>query len=501
MEPLPPKRVPRLPAVSSGGNAEDSERYLEALLRASPDILFRLDREGVIRDYRAGDVSFLGLPPARHLGRKMQEVLPAEIAGEYQKAFRETRETGRMTILTHRYDASAGARWFEIRLVSAAGSETIAVVRDVTEHKRAEERLQRQLDRMAALRAIDAAILSSFNIKVTLSVVLREIVGQLKVDAADVLLFNPANSSLELAAEFGFRHPIRRGPLQRIGEGYAGRAIMERQAIHVSDAGGAHFADSPREGFVSYHAIPLLMKGEVKGVLEIRHRAPRTFAEEEAEFLDMIAGRIALAIEDSRLFETLQRSNVELVRAHDSILEGWARAMDLCAREADGHSLRVAERTVSLARQMGVPEPDLIHVRRGALLHNLCKLGIPDSILRKPGPLTEEEWEIVRQQPRLVYDLLSPIESLRPALNIPFCCQERWDGSGYPRGLKGKEIPLAARILAAVDAWEALLASRPDRPAHSPAEARRLLLAGAGTRFDPAVVKALLAGTGRRASK
>jgi HD-GYP domain-containing protein (c-di-GMP phosphodiesterase class II) len=243
------------------------------------------------------------------------------------------------------------------------------------------------------------------------------------------------------------------------------------------------------------------MKGEIKGVLEIYHRARVTFTEDESEFLDMIAGHIAIAIEDSNLFNDLQRSNVELVRAYDGIIEGWSRAMDMRDKEAEGHSLRVAELTLRLARQMGINEFDLVHIRRGALLHDMGKLGIPDPILLKADPLTDEEQALMQLQPKFAYDLLSPITYLRPALDIPYCYHEKWDGSGYPRGLKGDQIPLAARIFAVVNAWDVLTSAHPSRSARTKAEARKQIVAESGVLFDPAIVKAFLAMIDREASE
>jgi len=276
--------------------------------------------------------------------------------------------------------------------------------------------------------------------------------------------------------------------------------------VHASDAdpstlGLTRSADSAQEGFVSYCAVPLLMKGEIKGVLEIYHRARVTFTEDESEFLDMIAGHIAIAIEDSNLFNDLQRSNVELMRAYDGIIEGWSRAMDMRDKETEGHSLRVAELALRLARQIGISEPDLVHVRRGALLHDMGKLGIPDPILLKSDPLTDEEQALMRMQPKFAYDLLAPMTYLRPALDIPYGYHEKWDGSGYPRGLKGDQIPLAARIFAIVNAWDVLTSAHPSRQVRTKVEARQKIIAESGVLFDPGIVKAFLAMIDREESE
>ncbi|MDP2662145.1 MAG: HD-GYP domain-containing protein, partial [Dehalococcoidia bacterium] len=168
------------------------------------------------------------------------------------------------------------------------------------------------------------------------------------------------------------------------------------------------------------------------------------------------------------------------------------RALDLRDKETEGHSQRVTEMTVDLARAMGTPEAELAHVRRGALLHDIGKMGVPDSILFKPGSLTEDEWVQMRKHPTYAYDLLYPIAYLRQALDIPYCHHEKWDGTGYPRGLKGEQIPLAARIFAALDVWDALTSERPYRPAWEPERALELVRSTSGSHLDPKVVEAFL---------
>jgi HD-GYP domain-containing protein (c-di-GMP phosphodiesterase class II) len=179
---------------------------------------------------------------------------------------------------------------------------------------------------------------------------------------------------------------------------------------------------------------------------------------------------------------------VDLILAYDSTIEGWSRALDYKDKETEGHSRRVTEMTLRIAREMGMNEEELVHVRRGALLHDIGKMGIPDSILLKLGPLTEEEWEIMRLHPVYSYDLLYPIAYLRPALDIPYCHHEKWDGTGYPRGLKGEQIPLTARIFAVVDVWDALRSDRPYRSARSEEQTIENIRALSGIQFDPKVV-------------
>jgi len=185
----------------------------------------------------------------------------------------------------------------------------------------------------------------------------------------------------------------------------------------------------------------------------------------------------------------LKEVNTQLLAAYEATIEGWSRAMDLRDKETEGHSQRVAKLTVKLATEYGMNEEQLLHIRRGALLHDIGKLGVPDSILHKPDKLTSEEWVSMRSHPQLAYDMLHSVEYLRPALDILYCHHEKWDGSGYPRGLKGEEIPIAARIFAIVDVWDALRSDRPYRPAWKKEAALTYIRDQSGKHFDPQVVE------------
>lgn len=184
----------------------------------------------------------------------------------------------------------------------------------------------------------------------------------------------------------------------------------------------------------------------------------------------------------------LREANAQLLSAYEATIEGLSHALDLRDRETEGHSRRVTELTVKLAKALNMTENEIMHIRRGALLHDMGKIGVPDAILHKPAKLTEEEWAIMRKHPQLAYEMLYPIEYLRPALEIPLNHHERWDGSGYPRGLKGEDIPIVARLFAVVDVWDALTSNRPYRPAWSEEEASAYIREEAGKHFDPQVV-------------
>ncbi len=371
------------------------------------------------------------------------------------------------------------------------------VLYDITERKRAEEEIQRQLQRITALRTIDTAITASVDMRITLGIVLDQVTAQLRVDSADVLLLNPHLQTLEYAAGRGFRGRAVERTRLRMGEGQAGRAALERRMIQHPDfaASGAAFAQAEllaAENVAAYFAMPLLAKGQVRGVLEIFHRARLNPDPEWLNFLETLAGQAAIAVDNAQLFEYLQRSNTNLTLAYDTTLEGWSRAMDLRDKETEGHTQRVTEITERLARAMGLNEAELVHIRRGALLHDMGKMGVPDSILLKPDKLTDDEWAIMRKHPVYAYEMLSPIVYLQKALDIPYCHHEKWDGTGYPRGLKGEQIPLAARIFAVADVWDALRSDRPYRPAWPEEKVREYIREQSGKHFDPRVVEVFM---------
>lgn len=192
----------------------------------------------------------------------------------------------------------------------------------------------------------------------------------------------------------------------------------------------------------------------------------------------------------------LRTSRRELMEAYDTTLEGWAKALELRDQVTEGHTSRVADVTVELAKRFNLEEGDLAEIRRGALLHDIGKMGIPDSILQKPGPLTSDEWVVMHQHPELARRMLESVEFLSDAVEIPFCHHEHWDGTGYPRGLKGEEIPISARIFSVVDVWDALRSDRPYRKAMPDEEAWDIIYQGKGSMFDPRVVDEFIAMNG-----
>ncbi len=279
-----------------------------------------------------------------------------------------------------------------------------------------------------------------------------------------------------------------------IGQGYAGKAALERRTISIPDlenqpSDPLFSFDLLKERFANYYAVPLIAKGQVKGVLEIYQRALLQPDDEWLDFLATMAGQTAVAIDSACLFQDLQRTNAELSLAYDAAIESWAQVLELSNRDSGAHAYRVVELTIRLARSMSVAEQELKHFRRGALLHDVGKIGISESILNKPASLNDEEWKIMQRHPQLAYQLLSSVNYLAQALDIPHYHHERWDGSGYPEGLVGEQIPFPARLFAVVDVYDALTSTRPYRPACSRAVALDYIQQNAGKLFDPEVVQ------------
>lgn len=371
----------------------------------------------------------------------------------------------------------------------------ITTCENITERKRTEQKLKQQIERITVLRELDMMILSNLEMRAILNIFLNHLVEQLGVDAAAILLLNHHTLMLEYTAGSGFHSSAYRHAQIKLGSGLAGRIAYERTPLHVSDIRTLQDPEVQHclvkdEGIRFYYGVPLIAKGTVIGAVEVFHRSHFEPDDEWMEFLNALSGQAAIAIDNTTMFRDLQHSRDELMLAYDTTIEGWSRALDYRDKETEGHSRRVTDMTVRIAQQMGVGNADIVNVRRGALLHDIGKLGVPDGILFKPGKLSGEEWQIMKKHPEIAFELLAPISFLRPAINIPYCHHEKWDGTGYPRGIRGEQIPLEARIFAIVDVWDALSNDRYYRPAWPMEKVFAHIQDLSGSHFDPRVVHA-----------
>lgn len=356
---------------------------------------------------------------------------------------------------------------------------------------------QKQNQRLKSLHIIDRAITENQSLPMMLDTLRDQLVSMLEVDAADILFLHPELEVLKIITQTGFRtNPLKYTNLQ-LGEGPAGEAASSRETVFIADipSAGREFQRSPdfdQEEFVSYVGVPLLAKGDLVGVLEVFHRERLDVDHEWMDFLKTLAGQAAIAIDQRNLYKNMRRSKEKLDEAYDSIIESWAQAMELREIETKGHAQRLVDLTLKIARRMGVEEDELDDIRRGAYLHDVGKMGIPDRILNKEEKLTPEEREEIGQHPLYAFEILKSNDYLKPALDIPLYHHERWDGMGYPEGLEEEEIPLSSRIFAVVDVWDALRSGRPYRSAWSDGKALAHIKEESGKHFDPQVVKVFL---------
>ncbi|BCZ89268.1 hypothetical protein TthAA22_10730 [Thermus thermophilus] len=356
-------------------------------------------------------------------------------------------------------------------------------------------KLARRVEHLEALRQVDQAILASMDLAPSLEILLDKLF-LLPLDAAAFFLYAPREKTLRLAAHRGFRTSVLGLPQALLlGQGHVGRAALTGEKVAVDDLSrepGSHPEFTREEGLVAERAYPLLARGNLLGVLAVFTRRPWDLLREDEAFLEALVDLSALALDNLKVLRDLQKSQRELEAAYELTLWGWAKAVELRDQETAGHMERVTALTLRLAQALGVPEEDLDDLRRGAILHDVGKIAIPDGILLKPGPLTEEEWRVMKLHPVYAYEWLSGIPFLKKALEVPYAHHERWDGSGYPRGLKGLEIPLSARIFAVVDVYDALTSDRPYRKAWPKEKALAYIREEAGKQFDPEVVEAFL---------
>jgi PAS domain S-box-containing protein len=420
---------------------------------------------------------------------------------------RENNEIAFIPILIDQENAGylyiASDKIFEENIINIFYAVTDMAANAISRAKLHEETIKR-MEHLSALRTIDNAITSSTDLTFVLNILIEQVKEKLRVDAVSILLYDPITNYLEHAASIGFHYKAVYQTRLRYGESFAGKAAIDRKIFRVvgkeNDPTNI-LRESPfikDEGFVEFIGNPLIVKGKTVGVLEVFHRTVLDIDDEWLSFLSGIAQQAAIAIDNAKLFQELEKSNLNIMAAYDSTLEGWSNALELRDRETLGHSKSVVDLTIEIALQMGINSEKLVHIRRGALLHDIGKVGIPDSILLKPGTLSPDERLAMEQHPVLAYNLLSPIEYLHPAMEIPYSHHEKWDGTGYPNGLIGQKIPLQARIFAVVDVYDALTSDRPYRKAWSEKDALNYIVEQSGKHFDPDVVEVFLKLIGER---
>jgi len=356
--------------------------------------------------------------------------------------------------------------------------------------------LDTQQRQVRALVGVGSVINSSLGLKRVLEEVMDRLIVLMNAERGFLMLREP-NGELRVRIARGIDNVNLNEDAFAISNTVVRRVVESGETVLTTNA-----QEDPRFGeqfsVAVYHLLsilcaPLKLKDDLIGVIYVDNRAHTgIFRPEDLALISAFANQAAVAIDNARLFDDLQESNAELEIAYQATLEGWVRALDMRDRETEGHTQRVTTLTRRLAQSMGVDDDMLLHITRGALLHDIGKLGVPDYILLKSSGLTDEEWLVMRTHPQLAYDMLFPIDYLHPALDIPYCHHEKWDGTGYPLGLKGENIPFAARLFAIADVYDALTSDRPYRKAWTHEAAIKHIRDQANKHFDPQVVEIFL---------
>ena len=425
----------------------DSEYRNRSLLNAIPDLMFRIGQDGTFLDYKAHKNQQLYVPPEAFLGKKIDDVMPPDIHELFRLEMAAAFQTE--TLRTFEYQLEIGGKlmFFEARVEASINvAESIVILRDITERKQAEAALLESQERFERMFHNNPALMA-----------LTSLPDRIFIDVNQAFL-----------STLGY------SPEEILGKSSSGIGLFAKleQSASVND-------QLTSKGRVTELEVQIRRKnGQVMDGL---YSGEIIRSQGKEQFLT-----VAMDITEQK------QAHTDLLAAYDATIIGWSRAMDLRDQETENHTQRVTELTVKLARSLNLPGEEILQIRRGALLHDIGKLGIPDGILLKPGKLTKEEWVIMRQHPQYAYDMLSPISYLNPALDIPYCHHEKWDGSGYPRELSGEQIPLAARLFAVVDVWDALRSDRPYRQAWSEEKVLEYIISLSGTHFDSKVVEMFL---------
>jgi response regulator RpfG family c-di-GMP phosphodiesterase len=356
----------------------------------------------------------------------------------------------------------------------------------------------RRVEHLSALRDIDQAIASSLDVQLTLKIVIGHILKHVGGDSVCAFLFNQDASYLNLVAANGDARNIPSNLRIKVSGDVISEAIMDHTMVQVPSINEANL--NPRlkklfllEQYACMQIIPFLARGKSFGAMIVLHKHPCQLGLDGKEFAETLVTQASIGIDNANLFEDIQHFNTELRKAYDETIEGWARAINMRNQETAEHTRRVAEMTLAIAEQFfSFSQKELQNIWYGALLHDIGKIAVPDEILFKPGRLTDEEWVIMKRHPQAAYDMLSSIAYLKEALNIPHYHHEKWNGEGYPTGLSGTAIPLAARLFAVVDVWDALVSDRPYRKAWTHERALNLIREQSGIHFDPDIVPIFL---------
>jgi HD-GYP domain-containing protein (c-di-GMP phosphodiesterase class II) len=373
-------------------------------------------------------------------------------------------------------------------LTSLAQQVAIAI-----ENARLFEDTRLRLTELEILQRIASALRMAQTPDQAFPIILDQLISLLHFGSACIELVEPESGEIvTVAAEGAWR--ASNGLRTKANEGVSGYVISTGKAYLTTDVFSDGLVVRPEllGGYNVVGCVPIIALHHPIGTLWVGRKGSSSITIEEMNLLIALGEMVGNTVQRMKLYTQTVVQAEEITEAYDKTLEGWAKALELRDKETEGHSRRVSELTQQLALKVGIPAPQMPHIHRGVLLHDIGKMGVPDQVLKKAGPLDYDEWFEMKKHPQYAYDLLSPISYLQPALDIPYCHHERWDGRGYPRGLKGEQIPLAARIFAVVDIYDALSHDRPYRDAWPIRKVLKYLHEQAGKHLDPKIVEIFL---------
>lgn len=492
---------------------QEYNRRFRSLVEQSRDGILMTDEQGVIVIWNKAQEELTGIQAHEAVGLPVWEV-QCRLVPAYRRSpevFEKIKNNALHFLTTGEDPWTDGSHGEELEMPDGTrrmlhaivfniegpkGRQIAGISRDITQQVESQNQISRQLRFLQGMRKIDTCIATSHDLLMTSDVLLEQAQELLHVDGVSLLVIEGASPQLHYIGTRG----VSSGGFDRtpigIDTGLPGEVIKRQGLVLVED-----LATRPpsawrevvlKEGFTSYLGMPLISRNRILGVLEIFNRTVLHPDPEWINYLEMLSGQAGIAIESINMLQDIQQSNLNLLQAYETTIESWARTLNLRDEETQEHTRRVVDLAVKLARRMGFTDDEIVALRRGAYLHDIGKMAIPDQILHKPEPLTAEEWERMRQHPLIAYELLEPISFLSSSLAVPFSHHEKWDGTGYPRGISGEEIPKAARLFSVVDVWDALTSDRPYRKNWSQPDALNYIKEHAGTQFDPTVVEVFL---------